>query len=416
MVSTPRPSTPDADTLVIGAGLAGLSCAVRLHEAGREVRVLEASDGVGGRVRTDEVDGFLLDRGFQVFLDAYPEAGRLLDLKALNLRSFEPGALVWKRGRLRPVMDVFRRPSALPSSALQPIGSVADKLRVAKLRWQVLRKSEAGIWSAPEQTTADYLKGFGFSTRMIDDFFRSFYGGIFLEDELLTSSRVFEFTFRMFARGAATLPAAGMQAIPEQLAARLPPGHLKLNQPVEAIEGTSVKVGGRTLRARQVVVAVDGESAGHLLPGRPAIGWNSTVCFHYAADAPPVTRPIIALKGDRRGRINNLCVPSAVAPGYAPEGPSLVCLSVLGDPPADSRLEGEVRAELADWFGPTTADWRLLRLQKIRKSLPASPPGHQAPKPESGPIFSCGDFTTSGSIEGAILSGLRTAGQILRSD
>ncbi len=118
------PTDSDAEILVIGSGLAGLSCAVRLHEAGRRVRVLEASDGVGGRVRTDVVDGFLLDRGFQVYLDAYPEAGRFLDFAALDLRLFEPGALVWKNGKLRSVMDVFRRPGALGSSACQPIGSI----------------------------------------------------------------------------------------------------------------------------------------------------------------------------------------------------------------------------------------------------------------------------------------------------
>lgn len=408
-------SGEDSDTtIIIGAGLAGLSCAVRLHDAGRSVRIFEASDGVGGRVRTDPVDGFLLDRGFQVYLDAYPEAGRFLDLDALDLRPFEPGALVWKDGRLRNVMDVFRRPGSLVSSALQPVGSIFDKLQVARLRWKLLGKPIPEIWNSPERSTFDYLREFGFSERMIDEFFRSFYGGIFLEDRLDTSSRIFEFTFKMFAMGSATLPARGMQAIPEQLASRLPEGTIRFRAPVEAIHGTHVAIGGETLRARSLVVATDGETTHRLIPDSPRLKWNSTVCFHYAADSPPIGKPVIALRGDRAGRINNVCVPSVISSAYSPPGQSLVCVSVLGDRAADADLEKEVRLELMEWFGSGAGNWNLLRMQRIRKALPVDPPGHH-PSGElsSGPVFVCGDFTRSGSIEGAILSGLSVADRIL---
>jgi len=409
--------TESADTLIVGAGLAGLSCAVRLYESGRSVLILEASDGVGGRVRTDEVDGFLLDRGFQVFLDAYPQAGEFLDLKALDLQPFEPGAVVWKKGQLRAVMDVFRRPGSLLSSAIQPIGSIIDKLLVAKLRFTLLRKPIDAIWASPDQRTADYLRDFGFSNRMIDEFFRSFYGGIFLEDELSTSSRIFEFTFKMFARGSATLPARGMQAIPEQLASRLPKSAIRFRSPVDSIEGSTVSATGETLRADRVVVATDGATSQQLFPGVSPPTWNSTVCFHYAADKPPLDRPIIALKGDRDGLVNNVCVPSEIAPHYAPAGKSLVCASVLGDRPADADLERQVRRELADWFGQDVANWKLLRMQLIRKALPVGPPGHNRTGDNTpmGPIYRCGDFTTSASIEGATISGLRTADRILGS-
>lgn len=413
MSSLPAPFDPDAEIVVIGAGLAGLSCAVRLHEAGRRVRVLEASDGVGGRVRTDEVNGFLLDRGFQVYLDAYPEAGRFLDLDALDLRAFEPGALVWKNGKLRSVMDVFRRPGALWSSARQPIGSVWDKLLVAKLRWSVLRKPITEIWSSPAQTTADYLSAFGFSNRMIDDFFRPFYGGIFLEDELSTSSRIFEFTFKMFSEGYATLPARGMRAIPEQLAKRLPADAIQLDCPVESVAQGKVVTHGATFRPRHLVVATDGETTQHLISGTRRPEWNSTVCLHYAADRAPISKPIIALKGDRRGLVNNVCVPSEVAPAYAPPGQSLVCVSVLGNKTANTELERQVRRELADWFGAEANSWKLLRLETIRKALPIGPPGHGAEWSDPPGVIVCGDFTTSASIEGAIISGLRAAGRIL---
>lgn len=184
-------------------------------------------------MRTDEVDGFLLDRGFQVFLSAYPEARRILDLEALDLRPFRAGALVMRGGRRRRLMDVFRCPRYLLETAMQPIGTVWDKLLVAKLRHWVRRSSVDDIAARDDRATEDYLRDYGFSEGMIDGFFRPFYGGIFLERELRTSSRMFEFTFKMFAEGSATLPAGGMSAIPRQLAARLPRGSIRLNTRVQ---------------------------------------------------------------------------------------------------------------------------------------------------------------------------------------
>lgn len=402
--------------VVIGAGLAGLSCAVRLQERGVPVQLLEASDRVGGRVRTDEVDGFLLDRGFQVYLDAYRQAGRLLDLDALDLRRFEPGAYVWKGGKLRTVMDVFRRPGSLVSSAIAPVGSLCDKLRVALLRHRLLGKSTDAIWQEPEQSTQDYLRDFGFSAAMIDDFFRGFYGGIFLEDRLATSSRIFEFTFRMFSRGYATLPALGMQAIPEQLAARLPQHAIRLGCRVEGLQGTTVLLeGGDRLEASRVVVATDGARARQLVPEAVAEEpqWNSVSCVYFAARRPPVSKPLIVLRGDRRGLVNNLSVPSVVAPQYAPPGQSLVSVSVLGDHRGTGDLAGKVSLELVDWFGQEVRAWRHLRTEHILRALPVNPPGNRAAPPAQGLVHLCGDHRTSGSIEGAIQSGLRVGAEIL---
>lgn len=403
------------ETLIIGAGLSGLSAGLRLHEAGREVLILEASDGVGGRVRTDRVDGFLLDRGFQVYLDAYPEAGSLLDLKALDLRPFEPGALVWRKGKLRRIMDVFRHPRELLSSAIQPIGGPLDKILVAKLRAALVNKPPGAIWSAPEMTTADYLRRFGFSESMIDLFFRGFYGGIFLEDHLVTSSRMFEFTFGLFARGSATLPAAGMQAIPDQLAARLPGGAIRLNEPVELIRGTTAVVRGREIKSANIIVATDGSTAAELVPGRASTRWNSTTCLYFSAPEPPVSGRLIALKGDREGLINHLCVPSQVAPSYSPPGRSLVSVSVIGNEHGAADLLELVTAELKDWFGEKADSWIHLKTCRINRALPIQPPGHHQTASGHGPLLLCGDHCTSGSIEGAIISGLRAATRLLEA-
>lgn len=408
-------TTESVETLVIGAGLSGLAAAVRLHEKGREVLVLEASDAVGGRVRTDRVDGFLLDRGFQVYLDAYPESGALLDLAALDLRAFEPGALVWRNGKLRRLMDVFRRPANLFESALAPVGTPLDKLRVARLRARLLRKPLEEIWSERPRATIDLLRGEGFSEDMIDHFFRGFYGGIFLEDLLVTSSRIFEFTFAMFARGSATLPAAGMQAIPDQLAARLPSSALRLQTPVRALQDGRVETDSGSIPARNLILATDASDASRLVPGRTAPRWNRTTCLYFSAPEAPYPDRLIALRGDRDGLIHHLCVPSNVSSTYAPDGRALVSVSVIGGTCDEPDLERRVRHELADWFGPATSAWESLATYSIPRALPAEVPGHGPTRFASGNTILCGDHTRSASIEGAIGSGWRAAGAVLES-
>lgn len=401
------------ETLVIGAGLAGLAAAVRLHEAGREVLVLEASDTVGGRVRTDRVDGFLLDRGFQVYLDAYPESGALLDLAELDLKPFEPGALVWRNGKMRRLMDVFRRPSCLLESALAPIGTPFDKLRVARLRARLSRKPIEAIWSDHPRSTIDLLRSEGFSEGMIDHFFRSFYGGIFLEDRLVTSGRMFEFTFAMFSRGSATLPAAGMRAIPDQLAARLPASALRLQTPARSVESGRVTLEGGEIRAQTILLATDGDAAAALVPGRVAPGWNRTTCLYFSAPSPPYADRLIALRGDRTGLIHHLCVPSNVSPTYSPDGRALVSVSLIGEACVHAGVENQVQRELIEWFGPSAEAWDWLATYSIPRALPSAPPGHSPGIAGSGNVLVCGDHTRSGSIEGAIGSGRLAAEAIL---
>ncbi|MFM1770117.1 MAG: hypothetical protein RJA22_2646 [Verrucomicrobiota bacterium] len=404
--------------LIVGGGLAGLACAIRLHEAGARPLVFERSDGVGGRVRTDPLDGFLLDRGFQVFLDAYPEAGRLLDKKRLELRAFRPGALIYRASGMVRLMDVLREPRHLMESALAPVGSFADKLRVARLRWRLTRLTTEEIAGHEDMTTESYLKHAGFSPRMMDGFFRTFYGGIFLERELQTSSRMFEFTFKMFSQGSATLPARGMGEIPRQLASRLPPGTIRLGAQVSEVHPGSITLeSGEQLRGDAVVVATDATTAAGLAPagGTEAPVWRSVTCLYFAASRSPLGESIIALNGSGSGLVNNVCVPSDLAPDYAPPGRALVSVSVLGTVDATD-LEARVLAELEAWFGGTVREWQHLRTYRIERALPRQAPGTGFTGPgfrkEAG-VYLCGDHLWSASIEGAILSGLRTADAIL---
>src|ERR687898_1280923 len=233
-------TSKDGGVYVVGAGLAGLRCARRLHEKGVAATVLEAGDGVGGRVRTDRVEDFLLDRGFQVLLTAYPEATEALDYRELELHPFYPGAMIRTGGRFVTVADPFRRRWDGLRTALAPVGGLGDKLKVAKLRRRVTAGSLEELFARPETTTREALAADGFSDTIVDRFFRPLFGGVLLDHELGTSSRMFEFVYRMFALGDVAIPTRGMGAIAEQLAGGLPPGCVRLGQRVTAVGGGGV--------------------------------------------------------------------------------------------------------------------------------------------------------------------------------
>lgn len=404
-----------ADAVVVGAGLAGLACALRLEEAGLSTVVLEASDAVGGRVRTDAVDGFLLDRGFQVLLTAYPEAQRVFDYERLDLRELYPGALVRAQGGFHRVADPFRRPLDALGSIRSPVGALRDLPRLARLRARARAGSLEGLFARRETTTLEALRALELSPRIVERFFRPFLGGVFLDRELSTSSRMLDFVTRMFSLGYAALPAAGMGALPAQLADALPPGTLRTATPVERVEaGAVVTADGERIDVRAVVVAADGAGAAGLLAGVEAPRWRSTACLYFDAPEPPVEGAILVLDGDGEGPVNNLCVPSSVAPGYAPAGRALVSASVIGSPVLpDAELGAAVRRQLRGWFGAAVEDWRHLRTYRIEHALPVREPPSLEPRDRvvrlgSG-LYVCGDHRETASIQGALASGRRAA-------
>ena len=406
------------DAVVVGAGVAGLCCARGLHEAGLDVLVLERSDGPGGRVRTDEVDGFLLDRGFQVLLTAYPEARRVLDYERLGLRPFESGALIRRDGRFARLADPFRHPVRALESLREGPGGPADKLRVARLRRRLSRGSLNEILTAPHVTTAEALRREGFSSDFVDAFFRPFLGGIFLDPRLETSSRLFALVFKFFAEGEATLPAGGMQAIPRQLVEGLPKAALRLDATVEAAApGRLVLAGGEHIEADAVIVAADGPEAARLTGVLEAPAPHGVTTLQYAAERSPVGEPVRVLNGETEGPVNDLCVPSDVAPSYAPPGAALVSATVLGVPALDDvALDRAVRDQLHGWFGAQVDDWRLLRALRIPFALPAQPPAVLSPagrpvRLRDG-LFVCGDHRDTASLQGAMVSGRRAAAAV----
>ncbi len=412
-------SASEPDVLVVGAGLSGLGCALHLSQAGVAVRLLEASDGVGGRVRTDVVAGFRLDRGFQVLLTAYPETRRVLDYAALDPRPLLPGALVRRAGRFHELSDPWRRPTRLVSTLLSDVGTLADRLRIARYRARVCAGSLSALFERPETTALERLRGEGFSEAMIDAFFRPFFGGVLLDRGLAASSRMLDFVFRMMAEGDVALPAAGMGAIPEQVARRLPEGTIRLRARVASVSPREVRLeSGETIAARAVVVATEGPEAARLTGQLAAPASRSVTALYFAAERAPIPGPLLVLDGDGRGPVNNLCFPSQVAPSYAPSGAVLASVSVLEAPADAGALEAAVRDHLTEWFGAEVSRWRLLRVYRIPHAQPdQTPPALEPvarPVELGGGLFVCGDHRDTASLHGALLSGRRAAAAVAR--
>ena len=411
-------------TIVIGAGLAGLTCAKVLAESGTEVIVFEASDGVGGRVRTDERDGFLLDRGFQVYFTAYPVARRHLDHEALNLRAFDPGAIV-RHGHEESVLsDPLRDPKALVPSVLSDAATFPDKLRTLTLAAESLSEgaASAGELDGADSSSLEYLRRYGFSERVIDGFYRPFYGGIFLDRSLSTSSRVLRFTFKMLATGKTAVPARGIGEIPKQLAARLPVGAVRVNSPVHSLlrEGdrvAGVEAGGEEHEADAVVVATDAPIAGRLAGAAVPEGSFGQLCVYYAVDGLNSGKKII-LNAEEGGFVNNAVEISAVAPSYAPRGRHLLSVVALGGfGLSDEKVYRRGVEDVTRWY--PAADLTPLAIYRVSYAQFPQPPGIHEKLPENRTgtpgLVLAGEYTEDSSINGSMLSGEKAAEEVMRA-
>ncbi|CCG02996.1 protoporphyrinogen/coproporphyrinogen oxidase [Blastococcus saxobsidens] len=393
-----------AEVLVVGAGLAGLSAATRLADAGLDVQVLEAYGHVGGRVASERIDGFVVDRGFQVFNTGYPRAADL-DLPALELGCFERGAVLRVDGRAHRVIDPRQRPTAALGTAAAPLGSLREKAALVAFSLRAGYSPVGFLLRAPEETAERALRSAGVGAAAVERFLRPFLAGVLLEDQLASSSRYVDLLWRSFVRGATGLPADGMQAIGEQLAARLGTGRVHLHTAVRSVHPGSVVTDDGTWRADAVVVATDPVTAAGLLPAVDATAPRQVTTHLHVLPESPWPTPLIVL-GQPGGRLVNSAVVSDAQPRYSPDGRALVASSTLDPTP-----EAEVRGEVAAAHGVSPSDLEHLTTVTVRGAQPAALPPLQLRRPVDlgNGLFVCGDHRDTPSIQGAMASGARAA-------
>ena len=402
--------------IIVGGGLSGLTAARQLNQKGIDFLLLEASDRVGGRVKTDVVDGFRLDHGFQVLLTAYPEAGRWLNYSELNLKSFNPGALLlYPDGSKDRLGDPIRNIGSLLPTVFSKAGNLRDKIKIWKLKNRLAAMSIDEIFAQKEISTREVLRNeYGFSDQMIRHFFQPFFAGIFLEPELSTSRRMFDFVFKMFSEADTAVPNMGMEEIPKQLADPLPNKSVVTNARVEQIDGQEVKLkDGSAFRAPHILVATEATGLVKEL-SKVKTNHQSTTHLHFVSNEAPIKAPVIALNALQNRIANNVCVISNVAPGYAPEGQHLISISVVGDPGLkNAELSRAVKNELQTWFGKQTEDWKHLHTRTVQYALPNQSSVQHSIQGEQFKIrdglYACGDYQLNGSINASMKAGREAA-------
>lgn len=414
------------DVVVIGAGLAGLAAARRLSIAGREVCVIDASDEIGGRIRTDQVDGLLLDRGFQLYNPAYTEGISVLDLKALDVKSFSPGVIVSIEGRNYSVADPKRDPASAIDSLLAPVGRFSSKFKFARYALGLaLTKTKSASY---DQRTDAFLRA-KFGTDLTDTLLRPFLAGVFLEPELATSKRFFDIALKSFISGTPGVPSAGMQAIPRQLAAQLPTGSIHLNVTAQAVASTMVRTDLGDIRCRSVVIATNARSAALLIPSLKVPPSNGVTTWYHLADCPgsELTEGKSTLVVDGRkfkGPLDdpsrplvNTVVMTNSAPSYASNGRTLISSSAIGVHPS-THSELSVRSHLAALYKVPTGNWTHVATYPIPDALPmmAAPHDIEQSVRLSDGVYIAGDYRQVSSTNGALASGRRSAEALLTDD
>jgi protoporphyrinogen oxidase len=404
---------------IIGAGLSGLISALELEKSGFSPIILESSDRVGGRMKTDEVDGFLLDHGFQVLNTAYPEAKKYLDFQALRLKTFDPGAVIFEGKNSYIITDPMRNPLKIVGMAFSKVGTFLDKVKMFTLTQELKKKTNESIFNEPSVPTHQYLKNYGFSDQIITNFFKPFFRGIFLEKHLNTSSRMFEFIFKMFALGNAAIPEKGMGEIPEMIRRQLSKAQIYFNSPVEKIEGKTIHLeNGEIIEADRIIIATQPDKVMKQLQGQFAPS-HKVINLYFSTLKSFLARPMIGLIPGDNHLVNNIVYMDDVSKAYSSKGRALLSVSVLESRLGEKELIKAVQNELEDISGIKAEYFKFLKAFHIPYALPnVDDLKYNIPITEckiTDHVYLAGDYLLNGSINAAMTSGRIAAEAVAHS-
>ena len=402
---------------IVGAGISGLTAATVLEQKGYSPVLLEASDRVGGRVKTDVINGYQLDHGFQVLLTAYPAAQKYLDYDSLELQNFLPGASIFKNGKQEVIGDPLRDATLLFSTLFANIGTVADKLKILKLNTSLKKKSIDEIFSDEEQATFSYLTDLGFSSEIIDDFFTPFFSGIFLENKLETSSRMFEFVYKMFGEGNAALPKGGIEEIPKQLLHQLKNTVIKYNTSVSSIGDSKILLAdGQEIESDFIIVATEASNLIQNLKNQ-AIEWQSCDTLYFETENRTIKKPLIGLIPDQGTIINNIFYHTSLKTAIN-AGKELLSVTVVDNQGLTGKgLIDQVQTELKELCGITSSTF--IKHYRIPKSLPKLNDLNYEISPSETrlkeTVYLAGDLQLNGSLNAAMIAGEKAALGVLEN-
>ncbi|MFD8049277.1 NAD(P)/FAD-dependent oxidoreductase [Streptomyces chartreusis] len=433
-----------ADVVIVGAGVAGLSAAHRLTSAGVTTAVLEAAPYPGGRMSTEKVDGFRLDRIGQLLSTSYPELRLTPGLDALALRPFAPGVLLHSDGRrqragavpsamgarrARGALHAVRALASAPRTgaarvpgqssvprvrAGAPLGSAVDQARLGAALARLASSPVERLLARPELPAGRALAERGVPARTVDGFLRPLLAALLCDPELTTSSRCADLALRAFASGRLCVPEGGAEALPELLARSLPPGTVHTGVRVTSIATTSVTTAEHgEIRCRAVLLATDARTAAELLPGLRLPDFHPVTVVHHTTDEPPTTGASLLLDADRGGPVAHTALISQVDPTRAPAGRALISSTVLGTPPPD--IDTAVRMHLSRLYGTSTSRWETLAVHHTPEAVPAMRPPHDLRRPVRllAGLYVCGDHRDTSTVQGALHSAHRAAAAIL---
>ncbi len=410
----------DQKIVIIGGGVAGLVAAIHCEQAGCSPTLIEATDRVGGRIKTDQKEGYLLDHGFQVLLSEYEEAKRYLNFEQLKVQTFEPGAIIYDEKGAYRISDPLRQPSQLFQVAFSRLGTLQDKWLMFRLTQSLKGKKRQDLFQSPQQSTLTFLQEYGFSKRIINQFFKPFFGGIFLENQLSTSAAMFQFVFKLFSEGDALLPQGGIEAIPQQLKAQLTKTEFLFSKKVRRVKDNQVQLNDEsTLDFDKLIIATDPSPILENLSG-PDIPFVATTCLYYTCTASPIQTKHIGLVSNPDSPINNFCVLNKVSSSYAPDGSYLVSVTlkdsvVLSD---EEALIGQVAKEIQE-VTSTPSPLNYLARYDIKKALPIIDElQYELPNTQftlTDDIYLAGDYLLNASLDAAMRSGRLAAQAMLDS-